>query len=457
MINFQNQKVGVLGLGEENTAVILYLKNKGAKITICDQRGEREALKPYLDKLNNVSYKLRLGSSYLDNLTDFDIVFRTPGLPYLNPKLQEAKKNGVEVSSQTKLFFSLCPSPIIGVTGTKGKGTTASLIYEILNQKSEIRNQKIFLGGNIGNAPIEFLEKLTPEDVVVLELSSFQLQDLDKSPHIAVVLDIKIDHLDYHQDEKEYVEAKLNIVKHQTKKDFAVICADYLTSFEFAAQTPAKVLWFSRRKSIDEGVWIKQEKEIILRTEEGDYPIVQTDELVLRGKHNWENVCAGVCASHLAGADVSSVQKAAKAFRGLEHRLEFVREKDGVSYFNDSFSTTPDTTIAALKSFREPVVLLLGGSEKNADYSGLAQEISQSSVKTIINIGQTGKKIINLIQGKKFKIIADIQPMAQAVKNAQGLTQKGDIVLLSPASASFDRYKNYKERGKVFKKEVLNL
>ena len=447
--NLLSQKIGILGWGVENQAVAKLLLKHGAEVTICDQNND-------LERDEKISASYRLGPGYLDNLSDFEIVFRTPGLPYLNPKIQEAK--GVVISSQMKLFFDLCPCQIIGVTGTKGKGTTSTLIYEILKCQSQISNLKgqIYLGGNIGNPPIGFLDELKKEDIVILELSSFQLQDLDKSPHIAVILDIKIDHLDYHQDEKEYLEAKQNIVRFQSKDDFAVINADYLTSFEFGSLTPAKVLWFSRRKSVDEGTWIKNHQLFILRTNNEDIPIAKTSEVQLRGEHNFENIAAAVVASHLAGADVSSIQKVVKTFKGLEHRLEFLGTYQDIGFYNDSYSTTPDTTIAAVKSFSEPIILLLGGSEKGANYRKLGEVISHSSVKAVLSIGRTAARIFTEINNPKIIKISEILSIEEAVDKAISLASRGDVILLSPASASFDRFKNYQERGRRFKEKVLN-
>lgn len=454
MINFRDRKVGVLGLGNENIALVKFLVDRDAKVVICDQKEKGELGECY-EKVKDLSVQFRLGPHYLDHLEDFTLVFRTPGLPYFNSKIQAARKADVEISSQTKLFFKLCPCPIIGITGTKGKGTTASLIYEILTRKSESRNSKskkkygkIYLGGNIGNPPISFLEQLTKDDIVILELSSFQLQDLDKSPHIAVVLDIKIDHLDIHKNEKEYVEAKRNIVRHQTRKDFAVINADYLTSADFAASSLAKVYWFSRRKSVDSGCFVLY-GDIVLRTDDGEFPIVKTADIELRGEHNLENITAAITAAFLAGAKIDSIRSAIKEFKGLEHRLEFVREIGGVKFYNDSFSTTPDTTIAAIKSFDEPIILLLGGSEKKADYQHLTKTIAHKNIKLVIPIGKTAKRII--------PGIGEIKSMAEAVKIASNKAKSGDVILLSPASASFDCFLNYKERGNIFKQEVSKL
>lgn len=449
-MDYQNKKIAIVGLGEENLALTRYLVQKGAKPVICDRKGERE-LGDYYQKVKNLGLELRLGPDYLNNLTDFELIFRAPGVPYLTPEIQAAKKAGVEISSEIKLFFKLCPSPIIGVTGTKGKGTTATLIYEILKKS----RRKIYLGGNIGTAPIEFLDKLLPNDIVVLELSSFQLQDLRQSPHIAVVLNIAVDHLDYHQTRGEYVEAKKNILLFQKKNDRAIINADYLTSIEFAALTAGDVYWFSRRKSVDQGAWVKNGQEFILRMDDEDIVVAKTSEVKLRGEHNFENICAAITATHLAGADIDSIKNVVKSFEGLPHRLEKVREHRGIIYYNDSFSTTPETAMAAINSFSEPVILLCGGSEKGADYRELGKEISKSSVKAVISIGLTGEKIIKNITNPKIEKIAKIQSMPEAIAAARQLSNAGDIVLLSPASASFDRYKNYKQRGEDFRKAVL--
>lgn len=443
MTNFEGQKVGVLGLGEENVSLVKYLVNQNAEVVICDKKSKEE-LGDYYNKIKDLPVQFRLGPHYLDGLEDFKIVFRTPGLPYLDLKIQKAKEQGVEISSQTKLFFQMCPSPIIGITGTKGKGTTTALIGNILKESTK----EVFVGGNIGNPPIEFIKRLTPESIVVLELSSFQLQDLDQSPHIAVVLDIKVDHLDVHKNIDEYIEAKRNIVRHQTKNDLAVINADYLTSTDFASLSLGKTYWFSRKKSVDRGSFVLY-GDIVLRTDDDQFLIAKTADIELRGEHNLENITAAITASFLCGADIEAIKKAVKEFKGLEHRLEFVRELEGVKFYNDSFSTNPDTTIAAINSFEEPIILLIGGSEKNADYHQLSERIKQKNIKLIIPIGLTAERIV--------PELGEAKSMSEALESAQKNAEKGDIVLLSPASASFDRYKNYKERGKMFKDEVNKL
>lgn len=451
MKDFKGVKVGVLGLGTENISLVKFLVAKNAEVTVCDEKREEE-LEEYLSQIRHLNLEYRFGPDYLDNLGDFEIVFRTPGLPYLNPKIQKAKRDGVIISSQTKLFFENSPSPILGVTGTKGKGTTTTLIGEIL--KSAGNYEKIYIAGNIGTPPVEFLDQLSEKDLVVLELSSFQLQDLDISPHIAVVLNISSDHLNHHQDLAEYVAAKENIVRYQKENDLAVLNADYKTSVNFSLLGDGKEFWFSRFKRLENGVFVEKD-QIILETKGQKIPIVKTSEVNLRGAHNLENINAAIMASYLAGADIETIKKVVKSFKGLEHRLEFFHESNGIKFYNDSFSTTPETAIAAIKSFSEPIILICGGSEKNADYSLLGLEISHSKVKTAILIGQTGSRIESKIKSPNLKIINDCQDLDQVIEKIKEEAKPGDVVLLSPASASFDWFSSYKERGKLFKEKIL--
>lgn len=464
-MNLKGKKVAVLGLSVEGIATAKYLLKKGAKVVGCDKNPPQKLGENYhlIKKLN---VPLQLGKNYLQNLNEFEIVFRTPGMSLSLPELQNGQKKGVEISSQTKLFFNLCPCPIIGVTGTKGKGTTASLIYEILKKDGK----DVFLGGNIGNPPIKFVDKLTNKSLVVLELSSFQLEDLDVSPHIGVVLNITSDHLfsvapdspNYHSSQKEYLTAKKNIVRHQKGNDFAVLNHDYQVSKNFAKITPAQVFYFSRKKKL-RGAYVENNK-IFLDISKSIF-IGKTENLILPGEHNWENVTAAICASSLAGASSSAIKKAVFEFKGLEHRLEFVREVKGVRYYNDSFSTTPETAIAAIKAFRKPMILIAGGSEKGLDYTLLGREIINSSVKTLILIGQIADKIEKAVRtanmldvtGNMPKIIKNLTSMNQIVRRAVQEARPGDIVVLSPASASFDMFKNYKDRGKQFKNEVEKI
>jgi len=462
---FTGRKIAVLGLSTEGQTMIKYLRKHGVKIWACDKKEKKDLGKTYY-RLKRLGAIFQLGPSYLDDLEKFDLVFRTPGMPLRLPQLKEARKRGIEVSSQIKLFFNLCPCPIIGVTGTKGKGTTVTLIGEILKNEGK----KVFVGGNIGSPPIEFLDKLTPSSWVVLELSSFQLEDLTQSPNIAVVLNITSDHVafplspdapNYHLSWKDYVRAKKNIVRYQTKEDFALINADYEIPRSFIRETPAKIFYFSRKEEVSRGAYVQGGKiwlKVIDKARKARQEICRISEVGLRGVHNLENITASMVAASLAGVNLSSIRKTVLSFRGLEHRLELVKEAERVEYFNDSFSTIPETTIAAIRSFKEPIILIAGGSEKGADYTELGKEIAKSTVRTLILIGEMAERIEEAVmKSSKLRIIKGLKNMKDIVKIAKKEAKPGDIVLLSPACASFDMFKNYKDRGEQFKYWVKSL
>ncbi len=507
--NFRNKKVSVLGLQMEGRELVDFFIKRGAEITVYDQK-EKSQLD--FDGIDKNKIKLVCGKNYLSKgLNDFNTVFRSPGFYRFMPEIVEAEKSGAEISSAIKVFFDLCPGKIIGVTGTKGKGTTATLIYEIL--KSAGRD--VYLAGNIGKPFLELLPKLNKNSWIVLELSSFQLIDLTKSSHIAVVLNITSDHLDWHKDRKEYVDAKKNIVKHQGENDFAVVNCDYKDSKSFSKLTRAQVYYFSKNKPVF-GSYVKNNQIYLcinkrhpdnlqklnshgafslesnlkqipkprtilygaspapagagqVRNDENSYLIGKTSKLKLRGEHNWENVTAAICASYLADADIKSIKKVVFSFKGLEHRLELVAQPlkgnpykvREISFYNDSFSTNPQTTTAAINSFDEPITLILGGFDKGLKYDGLAKEIQKKkNVKTIVLIGDIAPKIKKALKNAKFTgKVFDLKKssMKKIVQKTIENTPKGGIVLLSPASSSFDMFENYKVRGNQFIESVKLL
>ncbi len=450
-MNFTNKKIAVLGLGIEGRDVCEYLLKQGARnITVFDRKTAVELEQIYKQFKGLKSLEFKLGQNYLkDGLVDFDIIFRSPAFKLSMPEIVEAKKAGATISSATKLFFDFCPAKIIGVTGTKGKGTTATLIYQILKKAKK----QAFLAGNIGQPMLSILPKLSKESWVILELSSFQLIDMTKSPHLAVVLFISSEHLDYHKDTHEYIQSKANIVIYQTKNDMAILNADNPTSSSFASLTPAKIYCFSRSRKVNGG-YVEADKIFLFDKEIGG-----VSKLKLRGAHNWDNVCAAITASRLGGADINSIEKTVFSFSGLEHRLELVRKYKGVFFYNDSFSTTPETAIAAIRAFKEPIILIAGGSEKGSNYTELGKEIAHSSVKCLILIGQMAEQIKQtaLRGGYKSKIIYQPGKMKEIVRKAFAEAKTGEVVLLSPACASFDMFKNYKDRGSQFKKYVRSL
>lgn len=427
---FKDKKIAVVGIGVEGEANSKYFHKHGAKVTEFDKKQ---------------------GEKYLNQLDEYDLIVRSPGVrPSLLNKVDLSK-----ITSQTKLFFDLCPCPIIGVTGTKGKGTTSSLIYEMLKKDG----RDVYLGGNIGKPPFEFLDKLTPQSIVVLELSSFQLQDLTKSPHIAVMLMTTSEHLDWHNDTEEYVDAKRNILRFQNSSDFAVINRDYPASLESDVYTQGKVYYVSRERQGYEGCYVNK-GSIWLQIQGEKTRLISTSQVKIPGGHNLENACAAALAVTLAGVAKENIVSVLKSFKGLEHRLELVRTVNGVNYYDDSFSTTPETAIAAIEAFKQPEILILGGSSKNSDFTELGNVISsKKNIKAIIGIGVEWPRIKSKIKRQNLKLIfiEGADSMNKIVLAAAKISKPGDVVLLSPACASFDMFANYKDRGEKFKKEVKKL
>lgn len=430
---YKDKKIAVLGAyGLEGQATGAYLAEHGLSFDTLDMLDDPE---------------------YLNRTSDYNVVFRTPGVKPTSPELVAARKSGTVFTSQIEEFFDLCEGKIIGVTGTKGKGTTSTLIYDILKKAGH----DVYLGGNIGVPAISFLDEVHSDSWVILELSSFQLQTLQKSPHISVVLNITSEHLDYHKDTAEYRLAKSNIVSHQTEGDYAVLNDDYDVSRGFAKLTPATKYYVSRDHKT-EGCYVNGKDEIVLNVEGESSKLAEATELKLRGRHNLENVTSASLAAYIAGVSPDVISGVIKSFQGLEHRLELVREIGGVKYYNDSFSTVPETAIAAIDSFTEPIILIAGGSDKKSDYSELGQKIAGSNVKYVILIGEMAEKIAKSIPSTySGEIITGASEMNEIVKIASEKASKGDVVLLSPACASFGLFENYKDRGDQFKRVVNEL
>lgn len=412
-MNYKNKKVAIIGAGLEGLDAEKFLVKKGAKVTILDQKQ---------------------GDNYLKDLDRYDLIIRSPGVYPYKKELLEAQKKGIRITTPTHIFFDEFGGQIIGVTGTKGKGTTSTLIYEILKKAGF----DVYLGGNIGKPLLTLSSILTPKSFVVMEMSSFQLIDLPVSPNIAVVLNITSDHMDWHKNQKEYIDAKKNIVAHQSAHDWAVINKEYKSSLSFAKSTKANVILFSKKTLED-----KYKKD-----------------LILRGEHNLENISAAVSVTKILNIKPEDIEEVVKKFKGLEHRLEFVREVGGIKFYNDSFATGPQPTIAAIKSFTEDETLILGGSDKGLSYKELGKVINNhKNIKNIILIGTTSDKIDQFLDKHlSFSIYhLAFAKMNEIVKKSLEVSKKGSVVILSPASASFDMFENYKDRGNQFKNEVLKL
>jgi|WetSurMetagenome_2_1015567.scaffolds.fasta_scaffold06955_6 UDP-N-acetylmuramoylalanine--D-glutamate ligase len=457
---FVGKKIGIIGFGIEGISSAKFLLKKGAKVTILDKKEANEIDEKDLEELKGLDLNYIFGINYLNHLNEFNIVVRSPGVKRGLKELEEFEKNGGLITSQTQIFFDLCPAKVIGVTGTKGKGTTSSLIYEMLRAQG----LKVYLGGNIGNPPLDFLDRLTSDSYAVLELSSFQLIDLKKSPHVAVMLMTTSEHLDYHRDANEYIDAKRNILRFQKSSDFSVVNRDYIPSNESDIFTQGKVYKISKERETKNGCYVK-DKKLTVNTNGASEEVIKTDEILLPGSHNLENVCAAVIVAKILKVQTKNIVKVLKEFKGLEHRLELIREINGVKYYDDSFSTTPETAIAGIKAFKNPEILILGGSSKNSDFSELGKVISEAkNIKAIIGIGAEWPKIkskissIRQAQDKSQTLIIErAKDMYTIIAAANKIAAPGDVVLLSPACASFGMFKNYKDRGEQFKREVSKL
>lgn len=459
--SLKNKKIAIVGLGIEGLSTAQFLVKKGISVSILDKRKKEDIDQEIVSAASQVATTLILGENYLDGLSEYDVIVRSPGIKLKTVEITNAEKNGAIITSHIKLFFDFCPSPIIGVTGTKGKGTTSSLIYEML----KAAGKDVYIGGNIGNPPLDFFDTLTPQSWVILELSSFQLQDIHKSPHIAVMLMVTSDHLEdfgdrnRHESLEEYIEAKRNILRFQTKNDFAIINRDYIPSNESDIYTDGKVFYVSRERGVQDGCYKKDDALWITRSG-GEKKIIDIKDIILPGGHNLENVCAAVMAASIVGVHRQQMVSVLATFKGLEHRLQLVGEVHGVKYYDDSFSTTPETAIAAITAFKSPEIVILGGSSKNSDFSELGKVIRNAkNIRAIIGIGEEWDRIKEEIHKNKgiILLIEGVLSMRQVVQAASKIAKPGDVVLLSPACASFDMFKNYKERGEQFIKEVSTL
>ena len=450
--NIIGKRVAFCGMGKSNLPLIKMFSQKGAIVTACDAKSESQLaetikqLKPY-----NVNFSL--GENYLKNL-DVDIIFRSPGLNFFSSELVEAKNRDCVVTSEMELFFDLCPCKIVGVTGSDGKTTTTTIISEFLKHEGKT----VHLGGNIGTPLLPQIEKIKESDVAVVELSSFQLISMRKSPDVAVVTNISPNHLDVHKDMTEYIEAKKNIVLHQNAFSRTVLNMENEITRQFSDDVRGKTLFFSSKGKCENGAYLR-DNTIYFSKNGVSEPILNIDEIP--GKHNIENYMAAICAV-FEDVSVESIRTVAKNFVGVEHRTEFVREVNHVKYYNDSIASSPTRTICGtLSLFPQKIILISGGYDKKIPFDTLGPVIADK-VKILILLGQTANKIRDaVINSSKFSPesvkIVFAKDMQEAVNIAKENAVSGDIVSLSPACASFDLYENFMERGWHFKDLVNKL
>ena len=459
MISFfesvKGKTVAFCGIGGSNLPLIRLFKKYGANVLACDKR-DREALGENAQLAEEYGAELRLGDDYLKNL-GADIIFRTPGMKFYMPELVEARNNGAVVTSEMEVFFDLCPCKIIAVTGSDGKTTTTSVIAEIL----KAQGYNVRLGGNIGKPLLPEIEEVKPDDVAVVELSSFQLISMRKSPDIAVVTNLAPNHLDIHKDMQEYIDSKKNIVLHQNAFGKAVLNLDNELSLSFAEETRGRTYLFSRRSKVSNGAFLNENGEIVMNEYGKETVIMKASDIKIPGLHNLENYLAAICAVW-GMADKETIKRAAEKFGGVEHRAELVRVLDGVKYYNDAIGTSPTRTVKGMLSlFEQKIILIAGGYDKKIPYDEMGKVVP-STVKVLILFGATADKIEAAAKASPDyrednpKIIR-VSDMEEAVAQARKNAVEGDIIAMSPASASFDMYKNFAEKGLHFKKIVNEL
>lgn len=449
--NLKGKKVAFIGAGVSHKQLIEIFAEKGARVTLCDKKSI-EDFGEYAKTLKRLNINLSLGENYLDGLKNQDMIMRTPGFEYYTPQLQQELKNGCEVTSEMELFFKLCPCKIYAVTGSDGKTTTTSLIAKMLEESGKT----VYLGGNIGRALLPVVEEIKPNDVAVVELSSFQLISMRQSPDVAVVTNVTPNHLDHHKDMQEYVDAKRNILLYQNENSKSVLGYENEISRSMEKDVKGKVRFFTRLSKLSKGGYIDDEGYLTL---DGSR-IVHQDQVALRGKHNLENLLAAFCAVE-GDVPFEIMKKVSLEFKGVEHRIEPVRTLNGVQWFNDSIASSPTRTIAGLNAFNQKICIIAGGYDKNIPYEPLAQPIIDH-VKLLVVMGQTGSKIEKVVRenpsfAQSGLKILHADSMEEAVKLMYENTQNGDIVSLSPASASFDLYPNFEVRGRHYKELVNKL
>ncbi len=443
--SLKDKKIAVLGLGVSNRPLVRLLLEYGCDVTGCDKTPQ-EKLDPEVLELEKLGCTLHVGETYLDGV-EADIVFRTPGMHPANPAIEALRSRGAEVTSEMEVFFEVCPCTLLAVTGSDGKTTTTTLVSEMLKASGKT----VWLGGNIGTPLLPLVRQMKETDYAVVELSSFQLMDMKRSPARAVITNLAPNHLDIHKDMAEYIEAKTNIFRYQDERGLLVLNADNAITASFRGNGTTR--FFSRQKAAD--VCVKD--GVICRHGEKVLPVV---DILIPGVHNVENYMAAIAMVE-GLVDDDTIRHVAKTFGGVEHRIELVRAKDGVKFYNDSIASSPSRTIAGLRSFPEKVILIAGGYDKHIPYDVLGPEIC-AHVKKLFLGGATGEKIRQAViscpeYDPESLEIVECGAFEPAVRAAAAAAKEGDVVLMSPASAAFDQFKNFMVRGEFYKKLVKEL
>jgi UDP-N-acetylmuramoylalanine--D-glutamate ligase len=448
-VDLINQRVLVVGLGKSGVASALFLKSRGAKVTVSDAKPQ-DQLKEEIPLLLDQGIAVETGGHGERTFRGQDLIVVSPGVPVDAPQLVQARALGEKVIGEIELAAQFFPGRIVAITGSNGKTTTTTLAGDIV----AAGGNRTVVGGNIGTPAISLIDRATAGTIAVLEVSSFQLETIESfCPQIAVVLNITPDHLDRHRTFAAYVDAKARIFENQKPDNFAVLNADDASCLELEKRTQSKIFWFSRKKEVSQGAHVR-EGRILFRDPNGQQEIMLVSEIPLKGTHNVENVLAAISVGMLLRVEPALIRETVRNFKAVEHRIEYVATVNGVEYYNDSKATNVDATIKAVESFPANIHLILGGKDKGSDY-GVLNQLLRERVKQVYTIGSAAAKIESQIAGATKIIHAET--LETAVQRAAAAAKAGDVVLLAPACASFDQFQNYQHRGQVFKASVRSL
>lgn len=451
----KNKKVFFIGTGVSHNDLIRLFLKKSIPVTVCDKK-TKEQLGEIYDEFLSLGANFSLGENYLDKINEADVIFRTPGMYFNHPALKKAMSLGISVTSEMEVFFDLCPCKIYAVTGSDGKTTTTTLISEFLSAQG----RTVHKGGNIGKALLPEIENICEDDAAVVELSSFQLISMRKSPDTAVITNITPNHLDVHGTMEEYIDSKKNIILHQNAFSKTVLNMDNETADSLSVFARGKLLKFSRKGIPECGAFLREDGKVCFNNFGEVIEIMDKEDIRIPGMHNVENYLAAISAVW-GEVSIENIVKVAKEFGGVEHRIEFVRELDGVKYYNDSIATSPTRAIAGLYSFNQKLIVIAGGYDKKIPFEPIAKPFNER-VKVLVLLGATADKIEKAVteyegyDKNSIKIIR-AKTLEEAVEAARKEAQKGDVITLSPACASFDMYPNFEARGRHFKEIVNNL
>ena len=451
-MNLKDKKVLLIGLAKTGISTIKHLNKLGARVVVNDIK-DKEILKPILEELsalNNIEYIL---GYHPENIDDIDMTIVSPGVPLDLPFILKIKSKNIEIIGEVELAYRLSKNPMfIGITGTNGKTTTTSLVGEILKKASK----DTYIVGNIGNPVIDTVDTANENSVLVTELSSFQLESIDTfKPHVSAILNFTEDHLNRHHTMEAYIKAKSRIFENQDSKDFCILNYDDEGVKSISDNVKAKKIFFSRKSILDCGVYLDKEQNIVINIDK-EITLLNKNELSLPGNHNLENCMAAAAIAYVSNIDVDAIKEVLKTFAGVEHRQEFVRNLNGVMFVNDSKATNPDSSIKAVQSYNKPIVLIAGGMDKHSNFEQFL-DAAKENVYALVLLGETAQKIKECAQNKGFDNITVVKDMKEAVNASYQIAKDGDVVLLSPACASWDMYKSFEVRGIDFKDNVNNL